>query len=451
MAYPTVTGYDEILRDLAQANPQFCQLQTLNDQHSRTHEGRNVYALRITGREDVERPAVIIVGGLHAREYAPPDALLSFAVKLVRAYSRKSPIVLSRMVDKDNLPPPPALIRSKIIYPELTLPWPTVKDIVETLDLYLVPMANPDGRIASHTLKGWRSNRRPSTTGCPPITDQQYVKEFHGEPPFGVDLNRNFGDGIPHVANVLWDSSSYFSIEGERLVGVKFDECAYPPNFRGPHAGSEPETQNIQNLINRTKVRWFFDLHSKGRLILYPWGIEDNGNNSQQSFRNPEWHRSGRLGGRDGVTGDNYKEYVPDSLQKEMILQAETIKQGILRCAGIEGADPFATIRSTYTAQQAGLMHPHTGGSADYAFSRQFLPEGSGWGPVYALSLECGSVDDGEAGWHPSVSIYPKIEREVHTAIFTFLSLAVANARNSKAPPTLPIIGLPSAGPGGVR
>ena len=40
---------------------------------------------------------------------------------------------------------------------------------------------------------------------------------------------------------------------------------------------------------------------------------------------------------------------------------------------------------------------------------------------VTSFTLECGSDADGEGGFQPLPSIYPKIEREVHLALLAML------------------------------
>lgn len=454
MAYPTVTGYDSDLLTLQSTFPAICTRIRLSN---KTHEGRDVFALRISSSStsDPERPAVLIVGGLHAREWAPPDALLTFVISLVNAYANSSTMILPRFVDRK-----PFL---SIVYPEIILSWPAIRDIVDYLDIYVVPMANPDGRVHSHNVNFWRKNRRPSSATCSHRTLPDYLDPDHPdfelkyigiESPKGVDVNRNFGkpqiSSPPSGDYVLWDFEEYYSPAGEQDAGVSKDECDIHQLYVGPDAGSEPETKNIQELIEDKQVRWFLDVHSFARLVLIPWGTEVNGSNSAQTFQEPDWNRSGTHGGRDGK-GTTYSEFVPDNapemLQSSLNHNAQTIRLGILRCAGkFPFPDPRAAIRSFYQVDQPiNLIYAATGSSMDYAFSKQFLP--GDWGPVYAFTIECGSDQDDEGGFHPSTRIYPKIEREIHAGVFTFLHLAANQAIRSSAPPPRPNVPPPSPGP----
>jgi carboxypeptidase T len=126
------------------------------------------------------RWAVLITGGVHARELAPPDALMTFLEKMLAAYTASSAITYPAWTDPV----------SKIVYNSFTIPWPWVRRAVEYLDLYVVPLVNDDGRdfvLASgvppadqQLHKMWRKNRRAAPSG---LTDPKAV---------GIDVNRNF-------------------------------------------------------------------------------------------------------------------------------------------------------------------------------------------------------------------------------------------------------------------
>ncbi|MBV2130992.1 M14 family zinc carboxypeptidase [Arsukibacterium indicum] len=121
-------------------------------------------------------------------------------------------------------------------------------------EIHLLFHMNPDGRKFAEQGQLWRKNA--NLTHCP-----------QDEP--GVDLNRNF--------SYSWNISSNGS-SGEACSTV----------YRGPQAGSEPETQAVENYIrqlysDRRGVGFqdpapadtaglHLDLHSAGELVLWPWG-----------------------------------------------------------------------------------------------------------------------------------------------------------------------------------
>ncbi|WP_167529526.1 M14 family zinc carboxypeptidase [Streptomyces spinoverrucosus] len=51
-----------------------------------THEGRTTRLLRVETRQADEVPGVLMLGGVHAREWVPPDALISLAADLLEAH-----------------------------------------------------------------------------------------------------------------------------------------------------------------------------------------------------------------------------------------------------------------------------------------------------------------------------------------------------------------------------
>ncbi|XP_042856182.1 carboxypeptidase B-like [Penaeus japonicus] len=107
-------------------------------------------------------------------------------------------------------------------------------------DVYVVPMANPDGYEYSRTLdRFWRKNRRrASNPEC-----------------MGVDLNRNWGF---HYG-----------------VGASDFECSEV--FKGAAAFSEPETKALRDAMKKVKdnLKMVLSLHSYGQQLLYPWGYSE--------------------------------------------------------------------------------------------------------------------------------------------------------------------------------
>ncbi len=215
------------------------------------------------------------------------------------------------------------------------------------------------------------------------------------------------------------------------------------PRVEVLHAGpaTEPETLNVQWLVINRNIRFFLDVHQFGRTVLFPWGIEDNGDDPAMTFLQASWDWK-----RDGLEASdvppgraNYSEFVPNDfpyhLKNKLAEIAGSMRTAILRASG---ADPTAAAgtderkdHSTYTVSQTSRFDaprsggPESGGSDDYAFSRQFIDTTRA--PIYAFTVEVG--DDEEGGFHPDYSApanqYQKIEREVHAAAAAFLTAAV--------------------------
>lgn len=114
---------------------------------------------------------------------------------------------------------------------------PILQQIVDSSEIIIVPIVNVDGyEFTWSDNRLWRKNRRDNGNGS-----------------FGVDLNRNWSYG--------WGSNNGSS--GNPGSGT----------YRGPFPFSEPEIDNVRNLIiSNPRVRTHIDIHSYGQMILAPWG-----------------------------------------------------------------------------------------------------------------------------------------------------------------------------------
>jgi len=123
-------------------------------------------------------------------------------------------------------------------------------------EVHLMLHTNPDGRKRAETGLSWRKN-----------VNNNFCANSNSR---GIDLNRNF--------SFTWNSTG-----GQGSSGAQCDLT-----YRGPSAGSEPETQAVQNYI---RSLWpdrrgpgqndaapadtsgiHLDIHSFSQLVLWPWG-----------------------------------------------------------------------------------------------------------------------------------------------------------------------------------
>jgi len=202
-------GIRDELFDIARRNPQLVKLEVLG----RSHQGRELIALKVTqsAREvpDGSRPAVLYSSNQHAREWIS----LEVNRRLLRHF-----IARWRANDK------------------------AIKDLLKGTELWFVISANPDGYQYTFDVERlWRKNLRDNDgDGQISVGD-------------GVDPNRNFAE--------------HWGYDNEGSSPDPADET-----YRGPAAGSEPETRAIQGLINRVKPKFQSNLHSFGEWLLYPQG-----------------------------------------------------------------------------------------------------------------------------------------------------------------------------------
>jgi len=384
MAYPaTVRAIEAELARLATDHPALC---TRAVAPNTTHEGRTVSYVTMSGGGG-GRP-VLLTGGIHAREWAPPDALLSLLDRLLGAYEAGGAFDVPAFADT-------AGSGRDVVYPAASVSAADVQRIVENVELHVMPVVNPDGRAFSQSSAAnamWRKNRRPPRSGSSCM---------------GVDVNRNF--------DLAWDFDRYYNDAGDAAVSASDDPCDFQV-YHGPAPDSEPETRNVISLLRDKRIEYYVDVHSFSRKVLHPWGMDDNQTRDpSQNFLNPEWD-----GRRDGAVGGPYGEYIPAALRDEHVRIGQAMHDAIVDAAG---SDSRAVARSQYDVEPGLALYPTTGTASDYGAALPFMPDPP-TEKVIAYTLEIGSDADGEGGFQPVPSIYPKIEREVHLALMAFLLAA---------------------------
>lgn len=121
-------------------------------------------------------------------------------------------------------------------------------ELIDSVDWYIMPVANPDGYEYSHsTDRLWRKTRSGGKVR------QRWGKRTC----YGVDPNRN------------WD---FHWGEGPTSSS---DACT--DDFRGPRAFSEPETKAMADFIltRKDQIKIYLTLHSYSQMWLVPWGYKN--------------------------------------------------------------------------------------------------------------------------------------------------------------------------------
>jgi carboxypeptidase T len=314
--YLSTAAIEGAVQYLASAYPALFQLITLPEQ---SVEGRTIHALKLADGGGPGRRGVLFLGGVHARELVNPDALVTLATRMCQSYTGNTDIVLGGK----------------------TYAASTVKLIVDTMDVFMLPLVNPDGRTYVQAPSGdpwWRKNRRVNA----------------GSPCQGVDLNRNF---------------DFLHASG---IGTSASECSEV--FRGPGAFSEPETRNVRWMLDTfDNIRGMVDVHSFSELVLHPWGDDDaQTTDTAQNFQNPAFD------GLRGNPGDTiYREYMVASDRDWFVNAGNAIR------------DAIAAVRGhSYTVEAAVLLYPTSGTSKDYGYSRHIVDTGKA--KVFGYTLETG-------------------------------------------------------------
>ncbi len=215
--YPVHQSYlgpDQVARFLKavrQRHPKDSLLKVLG----KSHQGRPIYALGVGEkiRENPGRPTFLIVGAHHGNE---PMSVL-FVLDAI-----------SQLLDRGAQS---AKVRR----------W------LSRANIWCVPLANPDG--LETYLEHDRFMGRKNGQGRAPL------KEANME--LGVDLNRNYP--------FRWNTGTRRASSGD----------AASRYYRGPSAGSEPETRAIMGLADRERFAGVITIHTGTVALLAPYTIDD--------------------------------------------------------------------------------------------------------------------------------------------------------------------------------
>ncbi len=202
--YPTLAEIEAEMAAAAATFPQICKLVDVTAAYGtpNTFEGRHIRALKISDNvnADEDEPAVLIVSCHHAREIVTPVIALDALDRLTTLYQSD----------------------------------PAVTAAVNAHEIWIIPIANPDGYNHVFTVSNfWRKNRRVFPQGI------------------GVDQNRNYPLG--------WSAPCSGS------TSVSSD------TYKGPSAASEAETQTIMTLSVDRHFAKVLDFHSSGREVLWEY------------------------------------------------------------------------------------------------------------------------------------------------------------------------------------
>jgi len=202
--------YDEGVAWLDQLAAQYPEVVSPKWTLGWSHQGRNIWCVRVSDNPAVDEPD-------------EPEVLFD-------ALHHAREVMSSEMV----------LMLAAYLAEQYRAGDPQIVQLVEENEVYLVPFVNPDGFVYNEQNSPdgggmWRKNRRNNGDGT-----------------YGVDCNRNY----PYEWGCAGGSSGYPGDE----------------TYRGPSAGSEPETQAIMQLVDAHDFVIRQSFHTYADLTLYPWG-----------------------------------------------------------------------------------------------------------------------------------------------------------------------------------
>ena len=212
---PADAAYHDYAETIAEINSVVAAYPSIASKRviGRSYEGRDIVAVKISDNvgTDESEPEVLFDANHHAREHLTVEQALYLLGQFTRTYASDT----------------------------------RVKNIVDTRELWIVPMVNPDGveyDIATGSYRSWRKNRQPNS----------------GSSYIGTDPNRNYGYQWGCCGGSSGSPSS--------------------ATYRGPSAFSAPEVRAIRDFVNSRvvggvqQIKAAIDFHSYSKLVLWPYG-----------------------------------------------------------------------------------------------------------------------------------------------------------------------------------
>ncbi len=218
-SYRRLADYEAELAQLATSYSGLARSITLPH---RSWEGRPVVGIEITANPNAQdgKPVFVMLGTHHAREWPSAEHTIEFAYDLLRNYETDE----------------------------------RTKTLVDSTRTIIVPVVNPDGFEVSREARTGPASQNFS------ITDFEMKRKNCRDAVgtcnrrtrlSGVDPNRNYG--------TQWG-------------GAGASPTPQSDVYRGPGPFSEPEVQNIRELVGSRQVSMLITNHTYGNLILRPPG-----------------------------------------------------------------------------------------------------------------------------------------------------------------------------------
>ncbi|GAA2071545.1 M14 family zinc carboxypeptidase [Actinomadura alba] len=239
--YRTLNDYNRDMAALAADHPKLVKSITLNHP---SLEGRDVKGVEISDNVASTtdgKPVFLMLGVHHAREWPSGELSMEFAVDLVKNFGSDSRI--TGLLKKTRV----------IVVPVVNVDGfhqsRTWGDLVDTREVdnggTVTVLANPGNAYK-------RKNCR-LVDGTTPPPDQCYAPYNRY---LGVDVNRNYGG--------LWGGAGAGTSPADET-------------YRGAGPFSEPETQNIRELVSSRHVTTLITNHTFSNLVLRPPGVRKTG------------------------------------------------------------------------------------------------------------------------------------------------------------------------------
>jgi len=204
--YNSLADIQAWMRTLVRDHPNFVSHFSVG----KSSQGREMEGIRITTGKGTKPRAIWFNGGIHAREWLSPATVIYMTGHLLETYNSD----------------------------------PEVKEILDGLEIYILPVFNVDGYFYT----------RPTSEGGANVRLWRKTRSTNsGSTCIGTDPNRNWG--------YRWGGA-----------GASTDPCS--ETYRGSAAFSAIEVARVADFLEtiKGKLYGFIDFHCYSQMWLAPWG-----------------------------------------------------------------------------------------------------------------------------------------------------------------------------------
>ncbi len=240
--YRTLADYTSDIRALAERRPDIAKVITLPHPSLDGRAVRGIEIGRDVQKAEDGRPTFVLLGVHHAREWPSGELAMEFAVDLVDSYGTDERI--TRLVDKSRV----------VVVPVVNVDgFALSRTDGAALDLR---EADGGGTVSILGTPGNAYKRKNCRVvdGQDPVDGTCRVTSATSPGGFGIgtDLNRNYGG--------FWGGPGASDMQAD-------------PTYRGSGPFSEPEIQNVRELVSGRQVTTLISNHTFSNLVLRPNGV----------------------------------------------------------------------------------------------------------------------------------------------------------------------------------
>ncbi|MBJ7357419.1 M14 family zinc carboxypeptidase [Nocardioides sp.] len=244
-SYRTLADYNADMVSLEKAAPTLVKRFALARP---SLDGRTIYGIEIgrdVHRRDRGRPVFLLMGLHHAREWPSGEMAIEFAHDLVRGFGTDRRI--TRLLSRARVVVVP-VVNVDGFHLSRTDGGLVDLNVLNDLD----PLGGQTAILGTPGRAYMRKNCRVVDGQDTPDGTCAAVLASPGGYGTGVDLNRNYGG--------FWGGPGASTLPAD-------------PTYRGPAAFSEPEIQNIADIVRTRQVTMLISNHTFSNLILRPNGV----------------------------------------------------------------------------------------------------------------------------------------------------------------------------------